>query len=103
MISAVLIIPAQARDAANALGEAMGWGPNNYSVPLTDGNSVTHYGCRANVGQGFIDQLSNPPPEAGEVIAALISDLREGDGYSHFMEVIAQHGLAIHVESEVAE
>jgi hypothetical protein len=99
MTSAVLIVPAADRDMANAFGESMGWGPNNYSVPLTtDGTTISHYGCRADVRQGFIDMLADPPPEAAPVIAVLISDFREGDGYSHFHEVIAGLNLAIYEE-----
>lgn len=97
MTSAVLIVPAADRDAANAFGESMGWGPNNYSVPLTsDGTTVSHYGCRADVTQGFLDLMANPPPEAAPVLSVLIADFREGDGYSHFMEVIQTHNLTLH-------
>lgn len=100
MTSAVLIVPTADRDAANALGESMGWGPNNYSVPLTDGTSVTHYGCRADVTQTFIDMLANPPPEAAPVVAVLISDFREGDGHTHFMDIIGGLSLIILEEPE---
>ena len=45
--SAVLIVPAALIDKANALGAAMGHGPQSYSVPLSTGEGVTHYGARA--------------------------------------------------------
>ena len=80
MTSAVLIIPAAMRDAANAVGAAMNWGPDNYTIPLSsDGVSVTHYGCRTYVSQEFITMLETPPdiPGVTEVIAALIVDLSE--------------------------
>lgn len=96
MTSAVLIVPAADRDMANAFGESMGWGPNNYSVALTsDGTTISHYGCRADVGQTFLDLMANPPPEAAPVIAVLISDFQEADGYSHFHQVIAGLNMSI--------
>jgi hypothetical protein len=100
MTSAVLIVPAADRDAANALGESMGWGPNNYSVPLTDGTDITHYGCRADVTQTFIDMVENPTPEAQPIVDVLIYDFREGDGYSHFMDVISGLNLTLWGEQE---
>jgi hypothetical protein len=101
MTSAVLIVPAADRDMANAFGESMGWGPNNYSVPLTtDGTTISHYGCRADVGQGFLDLMLNPPPEAESVLSVLVSDFRETDGYTHFHEVIAGLGLSLYVEED---
>lgn len=53
--SALLIIPAPLRAAANAVGDAMGWGPENYTVPLSsDGSTVTHYACRTDVQPTFL-------------------------------------------------
>jgi hypothetical protein len=101
MTSAVLIVPTSSKEAANAFGESMGWGPNNYSVPLTtDGTTISHYGCRADVGQGFLDLMLNPPPEAESVLSVLISDFRETDRYTHFHEVISGLGLSLYVEGE---
>ncbi len=98
MTSAVLIVPATDRDAANALGEAMGWGPDNYSVALS-GNGLeppTHWGCRADVSQSFIDMLATPPEEAWPVLAVLISDFSEGlHPYEHWVSVLEAHGLQI--------
>jgi hypothetical protein len=94
--SAVLIVPAADRDMANAFGESMGWGPNNYSVALTsDGTTISHYGCRADVSQGFIDMVANPPPEAQPIVDVLIYDFREGNGYSHFHEIIGGLNLTL--------
>jgi hypothetical protein len=101
MTSAVLIVPAADRDAANALGESMGWGPNNYSVPLTpDGTAISHYGCRADVTQTFIDMVANPTPEAQPIVDVLTYDFREGDGYSHFHEIIAGLNLTLWEEPQ---
>lgn len=55
MTSAVLIIPTALRDAANAVGAAMGWGPENYTLALSgDGATVTHYACRTDVPPSFL-------------------------------------------------
>lgn len=104
MTSAVLIVPDADRDAANAFGESMGWGPNNYSVALSaDGAApATHWGCRADVRQTFLDLLADPPPEAAPVLAVLISDIADGvDPHAHWMATLAANSLQI-VQSEDA-
>jgi hypothetical protein len=96
MTSAVLILPAAYLAAGNALGEAMGWGAGNYSVPLSPTGTApaTHYGCRAEVGPGFLALMADPPDEAMPVLAVLTADLREtGDGYGHWSDVLASLGL----------
>lgn len=98
MTSAVFIVPADALDAANALGEFMGWGPCNYTVPLgpTPTGPVTHWGCRAEVQPGYFDLVSYPPPEALPVLAVLIADYRDTDDpYQHAMDVLADHNFCI--------
>jgi len=109
MISAVLIIPAALRDKADRLGELMGWGPGNYSVPLSsDGTSVTHYGCRADVTTGFLDMIAGaqaghlpsidmPPGDIVAVLSALVADFAEPGQYAsareHFEAVCVARGL----------
>ncbi len=96
MTSAVFIIPAAHVDAGNALGEAMGWGAGCFSVPLTDGNGVSHYGCRADVTSAFVALLANPPTEAEPVLAVLVSDLRDTDApRQHWLDVLEAQGLAV--------
>lgn len=98
MTSAVLIVPDADRDAANAFGESMGWGPNNYSVALSANGAepATYWGCRAEVSQGFLDLLANPPEEAIPVIALVEMDFRETDDKAgHFQEVAAGLGLQV--------
>ena len=56
--SAVLIVPAALLDGANALGAAMEHGPQSYSVPLSNGEGVTHYGARARVRPSFCAMLA---------------------------------------------
>jgi hypothetical protein len=114
MHSAVLIIPAALREAADAIGAAMGWGPCSYTVPLSaDGETVTHYAARADVGDGFLRLVAglDPLPEgmdaAAPVLAALIADFSPGLpsggedqrptlwGREHFDAVLAAHGFSI--------
>jgi hypothetical protein len=113
--SAVLIIPAALKPAADAIGAAMGWGPCSYTVPLTaDGETVTHYAARADVGDGFLHMVAglDPLPEgigehAAPVLAALVADFSPGLpsddaperptlwGREHFDAVLAAHGFSI--------
>lgn len=106
MFSTVLIIPENLREEANTLGEAMGWGPDNYSVPLSDGVGVTHYGLHAWSTQEFVDMMAavgagNIPPVPGltreQVIAvtsALTVSIRpSSDG--HWQEVLTEEELTV--------
>jgi hypothetical protein len=107
--SAVLIIPKTLHQQANDVAAIMGWGPESYSVPLGDGETVTHYGLRADVSGQFIRWIrgQDPLPEAvaalaAPVISALISDFSpdpdDGEkpviwGRDHFAAVCADSGL----------
>ena len=99
--SAVLILPAAYRDAGNDLSAEMGWQPvdavpGTYSVPLMTGGVLTHWGCRADVTQGFIDMVENPTPEVQPLVDVLIYDFRvTGDPYQHFMDIITDNGLTV--------
>ena len=118
--SAVLIIPAALKPAADAVGAAMGWGPVSYTIPLSDdGEAVTHWGARADVSLPFLRWVRGlePLPEGMEhaqpVIDALIADFspdptHEGDdpppvlwGRAHLDAVLAAHGLQITLPSPV--
>ena len=99
--SAVLILPAAYRDAGNALSAEMGWqpvgaDPGTYSIPLCTGDTLTHWGCRADVTQGFIDMVENPPEDAAALVAVLVYDWRvTGDPHTHFLDVITANGLVV--------
>ena len=99
--SAVLILPAAYRDAGNDLSAEMGWqpvdaDPGTYSIPLCTGDTLTHWGCRADVTQGFIDMVENPTPEVQPLVDVLVYDWRvTGDPYGHFVDVIAAQGLTV--------
>lgn len=69
MNSTVLILPIAEVPTGNIVGEAMGWGPNNYSVPLSvDGaEPATHYGLHAWTTTGFRHLI-----EGGNYPAALV-------------------------------
>ena len=98
MQSAVMIVPAAGLDAANAFGASMGWGERNYTVPLsaTGAEPATHWGCRADVSDGFFALLESPPAEALPVLALVQMDFRTtSDPAGHFREVIAGLGLSI--------
>ena len=106
MPSAVLIIPEAQRAKANALGEALGHGPNNYSVALspTGSEPATHWGGCGEVTDDFIAMIAdaaqgNPPAgldyplaDLAEVLGALIADFR-ADAAGHFADVLEAHGL----------
>lgn len=108
--SAVLIIPEALRDAANAVGAAMGWGPDSYTVSLSaDGcETVTHYGARTDVSEQFVRWITGvdplPDPAAAPVVTALIADFSPDPadpekpvlwGADHFNAVLAEHGLTL--------
>ena len=86
----ILITPADLLDKANALGEAMGYGPGSYSIALSDnGKTVTHWGLSLErPSQEFLDMLESAqagkapdgldyPPED---FAAVLSALQVGKG-----------------------
>ena len=106
--SAVLIIPAEHKADADAAGAKMGWGSVSYTIPLGDGNRITHYAARADVGEQFIRWVSGedplPDPALKPVIDALIADFSPGRrseddlvplvwGRAHLERVVAHYGL----------
>ena len=54
MYSAVLIVPESLLIKANKLGEAMGWGPTNYTIPLVDAEEAVFFGLRTDVQPSFL-------------------------------------------------
>jgi hypothetical protein len=105
--SIVMIAPAATKDGANAIAEALGHGPNNFSATLSaDGQSVTHYGCRTQAQQSFVDLLAGmgegefPPIEGANprvieaILASLIIDIQDGaDGAAHFNAMLEANRL----------
>ena len=114
--SAVLIIPADLKAQADAIGKAMGWGDVSYTIALGDGETVTHYGARVDVSEQFIRWVKGidplPDPSLQPVIDALITDFSpdptyEGDepppvlwGREHLDAALAAMGLQLVPEAE---
>jgi hypothetical protein len=99
MKSLVLIIPTELRDSANQLGDALGMGPNNYSVPLSTGSVITHYGLHAWSDEAFIEMLETGTlpegvefPDLQEVLDALIVSVQP-DSTGHFDNVLQENNL----------
>ena len=79
MQSAILILPAELKSQGNAVGEAMGWGPESYTIPLSNnGLDITHYGLRADVDDQFVRWITGVDPlpmsDVEIIIASLIYD-----------------------------
>jgi len=106
--SVVMLVPAAIQSEANRLAAGLGHGPSNFSVGLSASGQEppTHYGCRTQAQQSFVDLLAGmgqgefPPIEGadpqviGAILASLIIDISENeDGFSHFNRVIEANGL----------
>ena len=106
--SVVMMVPAAIQALANQLAAGLDHGPSNFSVALSANGSepATHYGCRAQTQQSFIDLLTAAgggtlpeiegmtPIEVGTVLMQLLADVSTTeDGYSHFNRVIEANGL----------
>lgn len=111
MLSTVLILPNAQVATGNAVAEAMGWGPNNYSVPLsaTGTAPATHYGLHAWTTESFREMIETGyyPPELTQVgiaeaaframLDALVSSFA-ADHVGHFDAVCAANGLQMVIE-----
>lgn len=112
---AILIAPAAFQAAGNALGDAIGHGPDTYSVPLypatVESYEPTHYGACAPVSADFVSLVHGAeqgviPPElealgySGAAVQALIGQLKidfsnfEEEGIIHFERVLGLAGLS---------
>lgn len=109
MYSCVLIVPTQARQQANALASAMGWGDDSYTVALSDGGpNPTHWGLHVWVTQAFADMVEAaqngemppelegnfPPADFAEVLSYLIMSIKSTSNPSlHFNAVCAKNNM----------
>lgn len=106
--SAVCVVSVADREIGNQLAEGLGHGPGNYSVPLSsDGlNPPSHYGCRAQVNEVFVQIVQSAtggefPEIEGmtslEIYTAFVAmsiDIQMNvDPYTHFVEYITSLGL----------
>jgi hypothetical protein len=108
MLSAVLILPDDQVATGNAVGQAMQWGADNYSVALspTGAEPATHYGLHAWVDEAFEQLVESGvyPPELADagiskadydaMMAVLVSSFW-ADYVDHFNTVCAEQGLQI--------
>ena len=115
MMHGVLISPSAFREAANALGNALGYGPDTYSVPLYPAaiaaTEPTHYGACAPVTDDFILLVQGAEqgiiPDAlvelgysGAGVQSLINELTidfsniAEEPVSHFERVLSLSGLS---------
>lgn len=108
MLSCVLLLPLDLRDEGNRMGAAMGWGPENFSVPLSaDGSEpATHWGLHAWAADSFPAMLASEtiPEElstAGftqaewDAIRAGMIQSFWADYVDHFNSVITENGLSV--------
>lgn len=106
--SCVMICPAELQSLTNQLAEGLGHGPGNLSVPLSgDGaEPATHYGCRAQAQQSFVDLVTAAgggqlpeiegmtPEQVGAVLTNLSIDFQVGvNEVQHFTTVAGALGL----------
>jgi hypothetical protein len=111
MLSTVLILPNAQVATGNAVAQAMGWGPSNYSIALSANGTApaTHYGLHAWASEDFRQMVETGyyPPELAQVgiteaafqamLAALISSFLP-DYMGHFDSVTAANGLQVVIE-----
>lgn len=103
MTTRVFIIPAEHRDAGNAMADQMGWGRPVFVHPLSaDGQEpVTHWGFPAVVNVEFMALWANPPEETADLVAAVDIDDREGDDTAgHWWSRLAELGLQVVANDE---
>lgn len=104
--SLVLIAPAALKDAANAMGNALGWSGENLSVPLSANGQepATHYGCHAwamPIGVAIFTGQTTPvaegysPDQINALRAQMIVsvDAAGMSGSEHFAATLSAHGL----------
>jgi hypothetical protein len=115
MMSCVLILPASETPTGNAIGEAMLWGPNNYSVALSSlsNDPATYWGLRAWTDDDFQTFIENGVylPELEEagiteasydaIMAALIYSFQI-DATGHFDAVCQANDLKIVQTDDIA-
>lgn len=112
-LSVVVIVPAALREKANLLTCALGYDVppgNTFVVPLSsDGENITHYGCRTSAKQEFVDIMNAAaagllppdfpfsPEDVEEVVSAQIMDVRDAsEMLTHFDDVLTENGLTQH-------
>lgn len=74
--STVIYTTAANLDASNLLAELLGYGPNDFSVPLgdTEDGPVTHYGLHTYATQGFVDMLTDATKGILPIVNGMTAD-----------------------------
>lgn len=111
-LSVVQLCPDAYADAASAIAEAAGYGPNNLSVELRHVDGSTWWGCHAWWIPEALDAAMQSPagvPGAEEILAHVITSVvdreavpekeREGLPLRHWLQALATNGLCV-VEPE---
>jgi hypothetical protein len=107
MNSVVIIIPAGNLALGNQIGEAMGYGPASYTVPLSaDGlEPATHYGLHTWASDAFVALLNagtvSPLPDGvteqniSDLVAAMdwTASASDANPAQHFAEDLVTLGL----------
>lgn len=99
-LSVVQLCPDLYKDAANAVAEAAGFGPNNLSVKLVKADNSIWWGCHAWwMPSVFEAQMSSTDPQVVEVLSHVITSVREGgEPVVHWMEALSANGLTVFVD-----
>lgn len=108
--SASIVIPAASQSDGNAFAEALGWGPNNFSVPLSANGQepATHYGCHTRANQTFVDMVGSaqqgefpPVPNAATIFPLLSIKIEQAEGAPSWQALLAELGLQRIVQGEL--
>ena len=104
-ISLIALTPVSFKPTAEALGQAMGHGGNEFTVPVYTGNSHTHYALEAKVtpstaaiwaGEAYPSVDGFTTEQIDAIRGQLIISLEEGaDPLAHFYEVLSANGLQL--------
>jgi hypothetical protein len=108
MYSCVLILPIDQVETGNNVGVAMGWGPDNYSVPLSQNGTepATHLGLHSWVESSFQELVESKtyPEELSEagITEAEYDSMMDSLIYSfwsdyidHFSTIITENDLRL--------
>lgn len=99
-LSVVQICPDAYKTVAESIAEAAGYGPNNLSVKLVDGDGNIYWGCHAwwipEALQQNMELPEGTPEEYRIALSHVITSVREhGDAHEHWMFVLLENGLAV--------
>lgn len=105
-LSVVQLCPDPWREAANAIAEAAGYGPNNLSVELRHTDGSTWWGCHAWWIPEVLAAAINPPDGGtgnAEILAQVITKVvyvppgsdATGVGNAHWRAVLSANELSV--------